>query len=295
VPFIRYTRDKRGYESTVVMHAYRGGQGPPRTRVLYLFRSPSNIKVGRHGLDPEVMEALEHTHPDLTFDWTGLLREPVPRVEVRERSERWRGRPEPPSRPAPEAPPPPIIMDDESPLGRTLGAPEAARLRARYNELLQRIARRSRTPEERDRLTERAVRLNPDDWQDAEAIRAALPAAQAEWEAILGELPQRRRGRRGGRSRPDDSGNHFRRASPAETAPASGGPLSAIIEDEGHHNEGPEEVFDARVAGADPDAGDSGDRHGLGADAGPATDPAPAPDSPGRDAPGPGVGDRHHD
>jgi len=62
VPFIRHARDKRGYEQTFVMHAYRPGQGSSRARVLYLFRSPANMKVGRRALDAEVTEALEHTH-----------------------------------------------------------------------------------------------------------------------------------------------------------------------------------------------------------------------------------------
>ena len=75
MPFIRYARDKRGYESTFVMHAYRAAW-TSRARVLYLFRSPSDLKVGRRPLDAEVMEALEHTHPDLAFDWPTLLREP---------------------------------------------------------------------------------------------------------------------------------------------------------------------------------------------------------------------------
>ena len=78
MPFLRHARDKRGYETTFVMHSYRPGQGQSagRTRLLYLFRTPSNRKVGRALLDPEVMEALEHTHPDLTFDWSGLPRLP---------------------------------------------------------------------------------------------------------------------------------------------------------------------------------------------------------------------------
>ena len=73
VPFIRRTRDKRGYENTYVMHAYRPAQGPHRTRILYVFRSPAGSRIGRDPLDGEVQEALEHTHPDLTFDWQALL------------------------------------------------------------------------------------------------------------------------------------------------------------------------------------------------------------------------------
>ena len=291
MPFIRYSRDKRGYESTVVMHAYRGGQGPPRTRVLYLFRSPSSIKVGRHGLDPEVMEALEHTHPDLAFDWPGLLREPAARVDVpdrperQERQERWRGRSEPRPPAAPE-PAPPVIVEDESILGRALGAREAAMVRARYNEVLQRIARRARTPEERDRLTDRAVRLNPDDWPDEAAVRASVAAAHTEWEAILTELPHRRRGRRGGRARNDDS------PAPAPESPGSRAE-SAIIEDEGLIHERSEEVLEAGTAGQDSDAGDVGDSRGLGTDAGPAADPST--DATARDSAIPGGGQRDHD
>ncbi len=68
MPFIRYTRDKRGYEVTFVMHAYRSPQGTGRTRVLYLFRSPAHLQGGRQALDDEARDGLEHTHPDLTFD-----------------------------------------------------------------------------------------------------------------------------------------------------------------------------------------------------------------------------------
>jgi hypothetical protein len=200
VPFIRYTRDKRGYESTTVMHVYRSGSGPQRTRVLYLFRSPPNVRVGRRPLDPEVVEALEHTHPDLTFDWTTLLREQqtAPRFEPRDRP----GRPNRQARPeSATAVAPPVQVDDQSLLGRVLGAERAVWLRNRYQELLQRIARRATTPEQRDQLTERAGRLNPDEWTDETTVRTASRTVEQEWADIAEELPQRRRGRRGGRHR----------------------------------------------------------------------------------------------
>src|SRR5690242_1413225 len=158
------------------MHAYRPGQGPQRARVLYIFRTPAHVKVGRRALDPEVKEALEHTHPDLSFDWTNLPSErPAEPPEMRDREFR-RGRdrdrdrdrdrhgPRPAPRPAALAPPP--VLEDESPLGRVVGAERAARLRGRYADLAQRIGRRARTPEERDRLMERLQRLNPEEWAD---------------------------------------------------------------------------------------------------------------------------------
>jgi len=227
VPFIRYTRDKRGYETTYVMHAYRSNQGPGRTRVLYFFRTPAHVRIGRTPLDEELREALEHTHPDLSFDWTALSREQsAPRFEERERDrdrDRDRHRHSRSSPPTPQPaplPPPAVVIDDQTVLGRTLGGGHAARLRGRYAEILQRILRRSRTAEERDRLTEQMQRLNPDDWADAEAIKAAAQTIDANWDAVVGELPARRRGRRGGRRRQGDR-------------PESEGPGSAAGEPDG--------------------------------------------------------------
>jgi hypothetical protein len=242
LPFIRYARDKRGYETTYVMHVYHPSSGAPRTRVLYLYRSPPNIKLGRPALDPEASEALEHTHPDLSFDWDALLRdpgavrpEPIDRDRFDRdswsrggrrqrgrpggapggRSERGGGRPAPHrergkdrDRDRPKTPddaPPAVVIDDESVLGRALGAGEAARLRARYRGMLERIARRARTPDERTRLTEGVTRLNPDDWPDEAAAQAGAKTVEAEWAAITAELPRRRRGRRGGRRRGGDA------------------------------------------------------------------------------------------
>jgi len=220
LPFIRCSRDKRGYESTYVMHVYRPGQGTSRTRVLYLFRSPAHLKVGRQSLDLEVMEALEHTHPDLSFDWTGLVSErdrergsdrgdrhdryERPERESRDRRDRQPQRSSPPPRPAPPVPPPAppvVVLQDDSLLGRTMGAERAAQLRTRYAEVLQRVQRRARTPEDLERLRARAERLNPEDWADEASIRSQSQAADVEWNAIMAELPSRRRGRRGGRNR----------------------------------------------------------------------------------------------
>lgn len=224
MPFLRQSRDKRGYETTYVMHAYRGASGATgRPRLLYLFRSPAGRKVGRALLDPEVMEALEHTHPDLTFDWHAMQRNQQVTGEPerdRERGDRDRDRDRRKARAeradragqgerheaARRETPPPVILEDESLLGRTLGAAEAARLRTSFAELQQRILRRARTPEDRDRLTERAGRLNPEEWLDEAAIRAGAAAFGPEYDAIRQELPRRRRGRRGGRTREREAG-----------------------------------------------------------------------------------------
>lgn len=285
MPFLRHARDKRGYETTFVMHSFRpgAGQAAGRTRLLYMFRTPSNRKVGRNLLDPEVMEALEHTHPDLTFDWTALLRTPALTAPDpdRERSDRDRERDRDRGRQrrderrerqetkqaakresAPEPSAPAVLMEDDSTLGRTLGAAEAARLRAAFSELTQRIVRRSRTPEERDRLTERAARLNPDEWADEAAIKDGAVLFGVELEAIRQELPRRRRGRRGGRSR-DREG-------------ALPGAPSDIIAGDGQHDETEPEMESA--ARGD----DAGDSDGVGAgDNTPGTDGAAEPEPDG--------------
>jgi hypothetical protein len=271
VPFIRHSRDKRGYETTYVMHAYRPAQAPQKTRVLYLFRSPSHIRIGRRPLDDEAREALEHTHPDVSFDWTVLGRDAVP--PPRPEPQQW-SRPSRPHRPAPTPPAPPPVPDDGSLLGRVLGAPAALRLRQRYAELRERVARRARTPEERDRLMERLQRLNPDDWTDDAAVRSAAQRIDADWDAILAELPSRRRGRRGGRRRFDEleGGERTReREHPPSAAEASG-----IIDQGGEtDNAGPEERWMGSAdRPADAGGGDGAERaepaaghgHGLPGD-----------------------------
>ncbi|HKV98210.1 MAG TPA: hypothetical protein VJN96_00225 [Vicinamibacterales bacterium] len=275
------TRDKRGYESTLVMHAYRATNGGQRGRVLYLFRSPSNVHLGRRALDTEVMEALEHTHPDLNFDWQALVRDPALRSSTSDEDSRpapRRQHARPQSQAAPSAPPV-VIVEDDSLLGKTLGADHARRLRQQFAELLQRIARRARTPDDRDRLTERAGRLNPDGWADEAAIKAAVVTVEADWGAISMELPRRRRGRRGGRHASEARGN-------APVAAPSAGP-SGIIEESGD-GDGAETDSVDREADARDDRGDD-DR--LGADAEARADLSDAADADGpagNDLPGDG-------
>lgn len=197
MPFIRQSRDKRGFESTYVLHNGRPGAGSGRPRVLYVFRSPANLRVGRRALDAEVREALEHTHPDLTFDWNSLAREVVvTRPEPAASKPARNGRPRPNGEASPAA-----TRSDATTLGRTLGAATSARLRGRFKEVTDRIGRRSRTPEERDQLLERARALDPDAWPDEGTIREKSATFEAELNALAAELPSRRRGRRGGRHR----------------------------------------------------------------------------------------------
>ena len=73
MPFLRFSRDKRGYESTYLCHTFRRG-GKPQLRVLYWFRTPPDVKVGRLALDPVAIRAIEESNPDLKFDWGKILK-----------------------------------------------------------------------------------------------------------------------------------------------------------------------------------------------------------------------------
>jgi len=90
VPSVRFSRDKRGYEHTYLVHESGGGRGrPARMRVLYWFRTPPGIKVGREPFDQEARKQIEAKNPGISFDWNAIASTPMPPVpEV----EHWRER-----------------------------------------------------------------------------------------------------------------------------------------------------------------------------------------------------------
>jgi hypothetical protein len=58
--------------------------------VLYWFRTPPNIRVGRGPFDPAAQRALEAQYPDVQFDWQKLIDTPIPPPPPD--VERWRER-----------------------------------------------------------------------------------------------------------------------------------------------------------------------------------------------------------
>jgi hypothetical protein len=72
LPFLRFSRDKRGYETTSLVHAGRR-QGRQRQRILYWFRTPPGVKVGRPALDEAAIRWIEEHNPDIEFDWQKIL------------------------------------------------------------------------------------------------------------------------------------------------------------------------------------------------------------------------------
>jgi hypothetical protein len=70
VPYLRFTRDQRGYENTFLLHAGYPGERP---RVLYWYRTAPDIRVGRPALDPAAIREIEAAHPEIFFDWAEIL------------------------------------------------------------------------------------------------------------------------------------------------------------------------------------------------------------------------------
>ena len=124
MPFLRFTRDKRGYETTALVHAFRGRHGRTRQKLLYWFRTPPSVKVGRPALDEEAIRFIEEHNPEIDFDWQKILAATPPAAapaeDVRGRRGVRRGKPERRSQsrqaaapPRQSSSPPAAIVKDE--------------------------------------------------------------------------------------------------------------------------------------------------------------------------------------
>src|SRR5438105_9635016 len=54
------------------MHWCREGT-QQRSRILYVFRTPGGVRVGREALESEVLKQIEAQHPDIEFDWNAVF------------------------------------------------------------------------------------------------------------------------------------------------------------------------------------------------------------------------------
>jgi hypothetical protein len=85
--YLKFSRDRRGYEHFYLVQP--AARGKARPRVLYWFRTPPGVKIGRPPFDPEMRRALEAQYPDVAFDWEAIARTPIPPPAE---PERWRER-----------------------------------------------------------------------------------------------------------------------------------------------------------------------------------------------------------
>lgn len=178
------------------MYAPREGERRGRARILYWFRTPPNVRVGRAALDEEAIRTLEASYPGVTFDWTRMLKAAGDKLRhagrAKVRSARAPGSPAQERREAVE-PGRPV-----SHVEKRLGREGLDRLRALYAELLARLAERVSEPTRLEQLRSKVERLNPDSWVSDEEARRGIAGFEAAYRAVRAELGlrPRRRGRR---------------------------------------------------------------------------------------------------
>jgi len=225
-------------------------RGKPRSRILYWFRTPPGVRVGRSALDEEAIRLIEEHNPDVEFDWTRILKgqdEPAPSAPAPHKERRAKERPprESPPPPAPRSAPPvaaaqpplpaPVaeVEQDEIPPSTVaeakLGAEGLARLRARHASVLARISEGITDPVRRDELKAQAERLNPDTWVTDEEVTAGIESYEAVFESIRTAVGRRRKRRRSRRPRPEQGPSAGLSGQPQEPAD---GPDEDEAEDE---------------------------------------------------------------
>jgi hypothetical protein len=100
---MRFSRDRRGYEHTYVLHAARG-QSRQEPRILYWFRTPPHVRVGRAAIDEEAIRLLEETHPDVSFEWSRMLKAQPPPAPPADEFPRRKGKQRRPDEKKPQRP-----------------------------------------------------------------------------------------------------------------------------------------------------------------------------------------------
>jgi hypothetical protein len=223
-----------------VVHADRR-RGKTRARILYWFRTPPGVRVGRSALDEDAIRLIEAHNPGVAFDWTRILKgegaaapERRPKEDRRPRPTRMLDVPPVPiPPPLPEPVPVPAFTEPEppepvaavaaevdetpivSPLSEStaaqarLGSEGLQRLRARHAEVLARISEKIQDSDRRQELKAQADRLNPDTWVTDPEVTAGLEQYEAVFESLRAVVGRRRRRRKrrgpgGGSDRPDE-------------------------------------------------------------------------------------------
>jgi hypothetical protein len=196
VPFLRVIRDKRGYETTYLMHWCRDGTRQ-RSRILYMFRSPGGVRVGREALEADVLKQIEAQHPDIEFDWNAVFHNQQV-IETAPEQRRARKRPagEAAVEDAPaqqqQQPPPPRFTVPPTIEGATPDE-QIAFLSQWYSAIREKIPQRAQDPERQQALFALAERLNPAAWTDADEITAGLEQAAEALQRLSHVFAKRRR------------------------------------------------------------------------------------------------------
>jgi hypothetical protein len=225
VPFLRVIRDKRGYETTYLMHWCREGS-KQRSRILYVFRTPGGVRVGREALDADALKQIEAQHPDIDFDWNAVFHNQQI-IETTPEPRRPRKRPTAEGgEPAPVQPAPPPRVTVPATVEGATPDEQIAFLNKWYMTVRERIPQRAPDPARQEVLFALAERLNPATWTDADQITAGLQDAAEALQRLSHVFAKRRRRskKRGGgtkadageRSEPTDPSEPSEPAEPSE-------------------------------------------------------------------------------
>ena len=194
-------RDKRGHETTYLMHLFRDG-GRSRSRVLYMFHSPQGLQVGCRPLDPDIRAELSRLYPDVPFDWRELvahqqvveLGEPFRPRKRRKPSDDETGAPDEDEESGVRAPAQAALP---TVIGGSTPDEQVAWLAEWYPRVRDLIPQRFHDEVRRQALGALASRLDPSAWADNQARQEGLEAAAEAWGRLARVFTRRRRrGRR---------------------------------------------------------------------------------------------------
>ena len=226
MPFLRVIRDKRGYETTYLMHWIREGTRQ-RSRILYVFRSPGGMRVGREALEPDVLKQIEAQHPDVEFDWQAVFHN---QQVIESAPEPRRQRKRPAAEGGGEASPP-----QQQPQAQRFTVPTAvegatpdeqiAFLAKWYEAVREKIPQRVPDPARQQVLLALCERLNPAAWTDADQITAGLQQAGEALQRLSHVFAKRRR-----RSKKRSGAKPETPAAPQESAPDTPEPSDSTPE-----------------------------------------------------------------
>jgi hypothetical protein len=176
------------------------------SRILYVFRTPGGIRVGREALDADVLKQIEAHHPDIEFDWNAVFHN---QQIVEATTDPHRPRKRPPA----EIPAEPRQAQPQQPAPRPAipskieGATpdeQIAFLVHWHAVVREQIPQRISDAARQQALLALAERLNSASWTDVDQITAGLQQASEALERLSHVFAKRRRrSKKRGGSAPD--------------------------------------------------------------------------------------------
>lgn len=245
MPFLRFSRDKRGYENVYLVHTQNRRGKPSRPRVLYWYRTPPGIKVGRPPFDEEARRRLEAQNPDVTFDWPTIIATPMPPPAEHEQW-RERRRAERAAKQAQRAEEAAEQSERSSASAEQPGPMEPDELAA-GDELLASFTSPLHEPEAVEVDAPNELRSPVDSTAETPAVPSQVVGSQPPGDQLRDPAARRRR-RRGGRRR---RGRQALDSPANQSTPDGGNPGAATAEEHGSSETFPDSAPDETIESTD--------------------------------------------